>query len=86
MTGLVLPPITTYLCSVSLNAIPKLVVIVSENYTLMYMACGSYIKWIYAYGYSSYVQLLYQLQESMYIRKCMYIYSYVFIVAEVYTP
>ena len=43
MTGLVLPPITTYLSSVSLSAIPKLVVIVSENYTVMYMACGSYM-------------------------------------------
>ena len=36
MTGLVLPPITTYLSSVSLSAIPKLVVIVSVSYTVMY--------------------------------------------------
>ena len=42
-TGLVLPPITTYLSSVSLSAIPKLVVIVSVILAiqLCIMACGS---------------------------------------------
>ena len=43
MTELVLPPITTYLSSVSLSAIPKLVVIVSVSYYVLWHVVKLYV-------------------------------------------